>query len=113
MTTSTAAPASASWREEIEHALGGDLVELAGRLVGQDDRRVVGQRDRQPGARELAARELGGARAGAVGDRAALEHVAADAARRPPASRWAMATLSATDRCADEVVLLVEQPDVA
>ena len=47
-------------------ALGRCRVELAGRLVGQQHRRVVRERDREPGAGELAAGQLRGPRVGAL-----------------------------------------------
>ena len=53
------------------------------------DRRVVGQRDGEPGARQLAAGELRRAGVRAVGDAAALEHLVAPAGGRSPRRRAA------------------------
>ena len=50
--------------EQLEDAAGGALVEVAGRLVGDEDRGIVHQRPRDGDALLLAAREL--ARVGAA-----------------------------------------------
>ena len=46
--------------QQFEDALGGYIVEFTGRFVGEQHPRVVGQRDGETGARQLAARELRG-----------------------------------------------------
>jgi len=90
------------------------LVELARRLVGEEHARLVRERDRQPGAGQLAARELRGPSAGARGDAAALEHLG------PPARAGAAAGAGEAlddrevlvDReVPDEVRLLVQHAD--
>ena len=55
-------------RDRREHALRALAVELGRRLVDDDERRAARKRDGERRARELTARELGGARAEAVRD---------------------------------------------
>ena len=57
--TSAALPSLAHQREEFgEHAVGGRLVEIAGRLVGEHQQRAVGERAGDRDALLLAARQL-------------------------------------------------------
>ena len=58
VTSRTAAPGVGALAQQVEDAVGGHLVELAGGLVGEQHFGVVGERDGQPGARQLAAGEL-------------------------------------------------------
>ena len=86
--------------ERVEHALGGGRVEVAGRLVGQDQARPVHQRARDRDALQLAARELlrqalGQALAGRP--RRASPRPARASSR--PSSSSGSATLSCTLRC--------------
>ena len=67
-------------REHVVHLVGGRAVELAGRLVGEEDLRPVSERGAERDALLLAARELG-----RVARRASLRGRPARAARRPAA----------------------------
>ena len=53
--------------DQRSHRLSAVVVELAGRLVGQQQRGAVGQRRAQGDPLALAARQLGGQRLGAIG----------------------------------------------
>jgi hypothetical protein len=61
--------------EEVEHRAGGARVEVAGGLVGDDDRRVVGERAGDRGALLLAARERRRQLVGLIGDADAVEQL--------------------------------------
>ena len=58
VTITTVVPSSRfTVRSELEHVARGHAVELAGRLVGEQDGRIVGERDREGHPLLLAARE--------------------------------------------------------
>ena len=61
-------PVGVQLGEQLQHGVGGGRVEVAGRLVGQQQRRIVGQRPGDRGALLLPARERGGQLVGLVGD---------------------------------------------
>jgi hypothetical protein len=63
--------------QQREDVPGGRLVELARGLVGEQERRIIGERHRQPGPGQLAAGELRRTGVGAAGDRTALQHAVA------------------------------------
>ena len=58
VTTTTAVPSRVQLVEQRDNLLAGRLIELAGRLVGKQEPRPVGQRPRDRDALHLAAREL-------------------------------------------------------
>ena len=67
--------------EQVEDCIGGPRVQVAGRLVGDDDRRVVGERAGDGDALLLAAGESGGQLVGLVGHLDLLEQVIARSVR--------------------------------
>ncbi len=66
-----------------EDLLGALAVEAAGRLVGEDERRVVGERPGDGDALALTARELLGALVEVAGEAEALEQFLGTGAHRP------------------------------
>ena len=97
--TRAALPSPRTRREEFgEDDVGGGLVEIAGGLVGEDQRRAVGERAGDGDALLLAARKL----ARAVG-RAARRGRACRAAPRP--ARCASARVGAADQLREDDIL--------
>ena len=68
-------------QQRIEHVLGGVRVEVAGRLVGKDEARGVGQRAGDGGALLLAAGQLRGTVIDAIGEAEGAEQLRARACR--------------------------------
>jgi hypothetical protein len=60
--------------KKVEEALLRRAVQFSGRFIGQQDRRVVGERNSQSGTRCLTSRELGGKRLGPAGEPDSGEH---------------------------------------
>ncbi len=69
-------------QQRVEHVLGGVRVEVAGRLVGEDETRLVGQRAGDGGALLLAARQLRRAVIDAVGETQRAQHLRGALRRR-------------------------------
>ena len=86
-------------RISVRGRVGRSLVELAGRLVGEEDRRVVGEGDGEPGAGQLAAGQLARPGGRPVADAEVLEQPRPALAGAPPARGCASATFASTSRC--------------
>ena len=100
--------------QQRQDALGGDVVELPGRLVAQQDRRVVGERDGQAGAGELATGQLRRAGARARRDAAALEDLGAPGAAGPRVTEsLGQRDVRVHRQMPDEVGLLVDHAELA
>ena len=103
-----------SSREQVEHALRGRRVDRAGRLVGEQQARLVGERARDRDALALAAREL----AGSCSARCASPTSSSSSSARSRRSRRPHAGADQRDldvgprrQVAEQVVLLEDEAD--